>query len=238
MRGDAALELCITEKVFGTQPVLRDVGFTAGQGEILALFGPSGAGKSTTLRITLGLDHEFVGHVRRPDCRLGVMFQEPRLLPWLSVAENLRLVVREDVSDEKIAALLAGVGLSTTAGALLPGKLSLGMARRTALARALVVDPGFLVLDEPFASLDPQLTAQLGGVVARRARENAVTVLLATHELEQALAIADRILVLSGFPATLQADIVVPDRQDTAAIEALRRALPARFPFLESNSGR
>jgi ABC-type nitrate/sulfonate/bicarbonate transport system ATPase subunit len=238
MRGDAALELHIIEKMFGTQPVLRDVGFTAGQGEILALFGPSGAGKSTTLRITLGLDHEFVGRIHRPDCRLGVMFQEPRLLPWLSVADNLRLVTREDVSDEKIAALLAGVGLPTTAGALLPGKLSLGMARRTALARALVVDPGFLVLDEPFASLDPQLTAQLGSVVARRARENAVTVLLATHELEQALAIADRILVLSGLPATLQADIAVPDRQDTAAIEALRRALPARFPFLESGSGR
>lgn len=231
MRGDAGFELHIAEKRFATGPVLHAVGFAAAPGEILALFGPSGAGKSTTLRIAIGLDRDFTGTLRRPDCRLGVVFQEPRLLPWLTVADNLRLVLHQDVPAERIEALLAEVGLPG-AGALLPGRLSLGMARRVALARALAVDPGFLVLDEPFASLDPRLAAQLAAVVARRARDQAVTVLFATHELDQALAIADRVLVLSGHPATLQADIPVPDRADAAALAALRRDLPARFPFL------
>jgi NitT/TauT family transport system ATP-binding protein len=230
---DPAFELAIEAKRFAGQAVLREVAFTARPGEVLALLGPSGTGKTTTLRVAVGLDTDFAGTVRRPAGRLGMVFQEPRLLPWLNVADNLRLVTGP-LPAARVEALLEEVGLPGTA-AKLPREISLGMARRAALARAFAVEPALLVLDEPFASLDPQRATGLGAVVARRAHASAMTVLLATHELAQAFAIADRLLVLAGRPATLAADIAVPDRADRAAQEALRRTLVARFPFLCGN---
>ena len=226
MPGDAALEVAIAAKRFGTRLVLRDVRFCGRGGEVLALLGASGAGKSTTLRIATGLDTAFEGRVRRRPGRLGVVFQEPRLLPWLSTADNLRLVAE----DAPVAELLEEVGL-TGFGATLPRALSLGMARRAALARALAVQPTLLVLDEPFASLDARRSAGLAALVARRARERGTTVLLATHDLGPALAIADRVLVLAGHPAGLQADIACAAHPDPAA---LRAELLAGFPFLEA----
>jgi ABC-type nitrate/sulfonate/bicarbonate transport system ATPase subunit len=227
MPGDAALDVTIARKDFAAQPVLRDVRFTARRGEVLALLGASGAGKSTTLRIAMGLDTAFAGTVRRPPGRLGVMFQEPRLLPWLSVADNLRLVA-EHLPGSRIDALLAEVGLEG-AGPRRPRALSLGMARRAALARALAVDPSLLVLDEPFVSLDPQRAAGLAAVVGQCARTHGTTVLLATHELAHALSIADRILVLAGHPATLHADLACAGQADPGE---LRQTLLGRFPFL------
>ena len=209
--------------------VLRDVVFGAVPGEILALFGPSGTGKTTTLRIVLGLDQDFAGSVRRPPGRVGAVFQEPLLLPWLTVADNIRLVALPGDPAPDVNALLDEVGLPG-AGGRMPRELSLGMARRAALARALAVSPGLLILDEPFASLDAGLGAQLARVVAERARRNGTLVLLATHDLDQALAIAGRVLVLSGQPATLAADVAVPRRDDGVA--GLREELHRRFPFL------
>ena len=224
MPGDTALEVAILRKCYGTRPVLRDIRFQARPGEVLALLGASGAGKTTTLRIAMGLDTAFDGSVRRRAGRLGVVFQEPRLLPWLSTADNLRLVA----ADAPVAALLAEVGLAG-AEQTMPRALSLGMARRAVLARAFAVGPTLLVLDEPFASLDPQRAGGLAAVVARRAQQHATAVLLATHDVGQALAIADRILVLAGQPATLAADLRRADHADT---EMLRCDLLARFPFL------
>jgi ABC-type nitrate/sulfonate/bicarbonate transport system ATPase subunit len=212
-------------------PVLRDVAFDGAPGEVLALFGPSGTGKTTTLRIVLGLDRDFVGSVRRPQGvkggRVGVVFQEPLLLPWMTVAGNIGLVTLPGDRAPDVDALLEEVGLPG-AGERLPRELSLGMARRAALARALSVSPGLLVLDEPFASLDTGLGAQLAQVVARRARQDGMLVLLATHDLDQALEIADRVLVLSGQPATLAADLAV--RQ--GGMGEVRSELHRRFPFL------
>jgi NitT/TauT family transport system ATP-binding protein len=232
MPGDV-LDLCIREKRYGARPpaVLRDVRLRAGPGEVLALLGRSGAGKSTLLRIALGLDRAFDGQVTQPAGRFGVVFQEPLLLPWLTVAENLRLVVTDGVPEPDIPALLAAVGLADAA-ALRPGQLSLGMARRVSVARALAVDPALLVLDEPFVSLDRRLAAALGGLLVSRAQQQRTLVLIAMHDVEHALAIADRILVLHGQPAVLAADLAVPDRGDTAALAALRRDLFARFAFL------
>ena len=210
--------------------VLGPIEFTATGGEVLAVFGPSGTGKSTLLRIVLGLDAAFEGLVRRPAGTPGVVFQEPRLAPWLSVAGNLRLVAPQ-ASDTMLSQLLVSLGLAGTER-LRPRALSLGMQRRVALARALVIGPDWLVLDEPFASLDPGLASELAGTVGAHARAGAL-VLLATHELEQALGMATRILVLSGRPAMLAADVAVPagDRS------GLRRALLARFPFLGGAAG-
>lgn len=210
----------------GETAVLGPVSFAAGPGEVLALFGPSGTGKSTLLRIVLGLDRAFEGSIACPPGPAGVVFQEPRLAPWLSVAANLRLVAPA-LDEAGVAALLAPLGLAGSEG-VRPGALSLGMQRRVALARALAIDPSWLVLDEPFASLDPGLAATLGAIVAARARDAGAIVLLATHELDQALALATRILVLSGRPATLVADVAVPE----GGRAGLRADLLDRFAFL------
>ena len=201
---------------------------------MLVLLGPSGIGKSTILRIVLGLDRDFEGRVRLPEVRVGVMFQEPRLLPWMSVADNLRLVLPDGAPEPDIAALLGDVLLPEVRG-LLPSALSLGMARRVALARALAVDPEVLVLDEPFASLDQGVATTLGGRIADRVRRGRTLVLLSTHDIDQALATATRILVIAGEPATLAADVRVPGRDDVAAVATLRRDLLARFTFLGSS---
>lgn len=232
MHGVEPLSVRIEGKGFrgpsgATRGVLRDVTFTAGPGEVLALFGPSGTGKTTTLRIVLGLDRDYSGSVRRPPGRVGAVFQEPLLLPWLTVADNVRLVARPGDPAPDVDALLDEVGLPG-AGGRMPRELSLGMARRAALARALAVSPGLLVLDEPFASLDAGLGAQLARVVAGRARRAGTLVLLATHDLDQALGIASRVLVLSGHPATLAADLAVPHGE----LAGLREELHRRFPFL------
>lgn len=238
MRGGERLSVRIQAKSFrdrsapgrgGGREVLRDVVFDGAPGEILALFGPSGTGKTTTLRIVLGLDRDFTGGVGRPAGRIGVVFQEPLLLPWIDVGENVRVVALPGDPAPDVEALLDEVGLPGAEGQM-PRELSLGMARRVALARALAVAPGLLAMDEPFASLDAGLGAQLAQVVARRARRDGMLVLLATHDLDQALAIADRVLVLSGQPATLAADIAVPREDD--GLGELRDDLHRRFPFL------
>jgi sulfonate transport system ATP-binding protein len=232
------LEVMIQSKDYlpprgAARAVLRDIAFRSAAGEVLALLGPSGIGKSTMLRIILGLDRDFTGSVRLPPGRPGVMFQEPRLLPWLSVEANLLLVQPYGVKAPDIAALLEAVMLPPVR-AMMPSSLSLGMARRVALARALAVDPAVLVLDEPFASLDQGLAAALGARIADRARRCGTLVLLSTHDVEQALATASRILVIAGEPGTLAADFVVPVG-DGAAIELLRQELVARFTFLGRN---
>jgi ABC-type nitrate/sulfonate/bicarbonate transport system ATPase subunit len=210
--------------------VLRDIAFSIAHGEVIALLGPSGIGKSTTLRILLGLDEAFEGRIRRGDSRIGVMFQEPRLLPWLTIAENLRLVVTDSMPQPDIASLLEMVRLPN-ASSLYPRQLSLGMARRAALARALAVSPEVLVLDEPFASLDPQLAAALSDVVERWTRETGAGVLLATHDLAHALQLASRLLILTGAPATLAADVKVPLGCDAATRTALETKLVRQFSF-------
>jgi NitT/TauT family transport system ATP-binding protein len=211
--------------------ILRDIGFTVSAGEVIALLGPSGTGKSTTLRILLGLDEAYEGHTRLAAKRVGVMFQEPRLLPWMDVAANIRVVVPAGQPMPDLAALLERVQLGGAAS-LLPRQLSLGMARRVALARALAVSPDLLVLDEPFASLDARMGAALAEVVARHAQDTASAVLMATHDLTQALQIATRVLVLAGRPATLAADIPVPREADSGAKAMLQARLLRQFAFL------
>jgi NitT/TauT family transport system ATP-binding protein len=220
------LEVRVDRKVFGTnQTILQDTAFTIEAGEVVALLGPSGAGKTTLLRILLGLETSFEGRVRCRHRRVGVMFQEPRLLPWLTVTENIRLVVTGAMPPPDIESLLASVQLPD-AGPLYPSQLSLGMARRVALARALAVSPDLLVLDEPFASLDAQLAAILAdGITAAGA-----TVILATHDLAPVLNRASRFLILGGCPTTLCAD--------RPASSTSRASLLRDFPFLRADSSK
>lgn len=226
------LDVHIARKRFDAVPdriVLRDIAFSIAPGEVIALLGPSGIGKSTLLRILLGLDSVFEGQVRRSCRRMSVAFQEPRLLPWLTVADNIRVVMPTGARRPDIAGLLRTVQLGDV-GALRPRQLSLGMARRVALARALAIEPDVLVLDEPFASLDAQLAAGLFASIAQWARSTGATVLAATHDLSQALNHVSRLLILSGVPASLCADVAV-SANDTACLQA---SLLAQFPFLDS----
>ena len=211
--------------------ILRDVVFRIEPGEITGLLGSSGAGKSTLLRILLGLDTAFEGRVTQNFHRVGVVFQEPRLLPWLTVEQNIRLVVTGTMKQPDVPALLEAVQLGHTAG-LRPAQLSLGMARRVSLARAMAIEPDLLVLDEPFASLDARLGGTLAASVARWARGTGSAVIVATHDLAQALDHVTRLLVLTGTPASLQADIAVPPCGDPG----LHGRLTRQFPFLRSGA--
>ncbi|NOG72163.1 ATP-binding cassette domain-containing protein [Roseicella sp. DB1501] len=218
------LELSIRRKLYrraGAVPVeaVRDLALDFPVGSVTALFGPSGCGKTTALRILMGLDPDFEGEVRHRPPRLGVVFQEPRLLPWRSLGENLRIVARAaGLPEPPVEALLSRVGLAGWA-ARYPRELSLGMARRAALARALAVEPELLVLDEPFVSLDETTAVQLRALVGAVLAERRITAVLVTHALEDAAALADRIAVLTPRPARLQRLVTVP-RGDLAGLRA------------------
>src|SRR5882724_3533349 len=155
------LEVAIKHKSYsaatgGSLQIISGLTLSLRNGEVGALVGPSGCGKTTLLRIIAGLDRNFEGSVQLPDHgRLGFVFQEPRLLPWRTLEQNVRLAAPQ-VTDDELTTLFAALGLSAHRQHY-PGELSLGLARRVALARAFAVNPDLLLLDEPFVSLDDAL---------------------------------------------------------------------------------
>ncbi len=193
----------IRAKSFGPAQVLRDIALRVETGEVLAILGPSGIGKSTLLRIVAGIDGDFDGAVVRPE-RLAMVFQEPTLLPWRTAAENLTLV-HPDLGREGALAALARVGIGDKAD-LFPRQLSLGQQRRVALARAFAGDPEGLILDEPFASLDPDTAEEMLALTERLIAEARPATLFVTHSEAEARRLATRILRLAGRPATIAPD--------------------------------
>ena len=188
--------------------VLRDLAFTLAAGTVGALVGPSGCGKTTLLRIITELDRDFEGKVRLPDHgRLGMVFQEPRLLPWRSVEQNVRLAAPQ-ATDAELDTLFAALGLAGHRHHF-PGELSLGQARRVALARAFAVGPDLLVLDEPFVSLDAALARRLRDELAALVASRRVTTLIVTHDIDEAIGLADRVFLLSPSPARVIAELPI-----------------------------
>ncbi|MCX7070563.1 MAG: ABC transporter ATP-binding protein [Gammaproteobacteria bacterium] len=214
---------------------LGELRFAAQSGDFIAIVGPSGAGKTTLLKIIAGLDPAFDGSVSAGrGSRVGFVFQEPRLLPWLNVADNLRLV-QPDLSDAAIDDGLARVGLAGTARQF-PLRLSGGMQRRVALLRAFLIQPELLLLDEPFISLDAPTADSLYDVLAALRADVMPTTLLVTHDLREALALADRVLFVSRSPARLILDHTVPlsgrRRRDDAAVSEAHHQLMSQHPEL------
>ncbi|AXS42491.1 ABC transporter ATP-binding protein [Breoghania sp. L-A4] len=224
--GRNRLEVAIRRKGFdiaegGSIEVLRDLAFTLEPGTFTCMIGPSGCGKTTALRIILGLDDDYQGAIRLPDARreagdadtdggarIAAVFQEPRLLPWRTVEQNVRLALPPG-STPDLDALFATLGLEEMRDRY-PSELSLGLARRAALARAFAVMPDILLLDEPFVSLDERTAERLRSLLETLWQTQRATVLMVTHNVREAVRLADRLLLVGGHPASVVGDVAVP----------------------------
>ena len=231
--GPTVLDVRVADKRYDGNRVLHDVRLQVAAGEVVSLVGASGCGKSTLLRIVAGLDRDYVGSVRldgvaqaAPTRSVGLVFQEPRLFPWCSVADNVAFEADGVPShDTRMCALLKEVGLAGFEKAL-PRQLSGGQAQRVALARALYGAPRVLLLDEPFSAVDAFTRMKLQEVLLSLVRRHRVAALLVTHDIDEAVALSDRIVVLEADPGRVREEVVVtaarPRRPDGAEFAGLR----------------
>lgn len=220
----------LSRRFDGGTRALERVDLAVAESEIVGLVGTSGCGKSTLLRIVAGLDHPNGGEVlidgRRvtgPRPEVGIVFQEPRLMPWLDVTDNIRLALDDfDRAEHKrrIAEVLERVGLADFAGAL-PKELSGGMAQRVAIARALVRRPEILLLDEPFSALDSFIRISLQNHLLELWEEARFTMLFVTHDIEEAVALSDRVVAMRGQPGRIHKtlDVTLPRPRKRTAVE-------------------
>lgn len=232
------LQLDSVSKTFGNGfTALEAINLRIEPGERVAIVGSSGCGKSTLLRLAAGLTLPSSGRVllhgqplSRPAPDVGFMFQEPRLMPWLSVEDNVAFVSRLPQRQRQAAvrSALLRVGLSACADSL-PKQLSGGMAQRVAIARALASAPQLILLDEPFSALDAIRRTELQEHVLQLWETERVSTLLVTHDVEEAIVLADRILVMQPHPGRiveeLRLDLPLDDRREAPGFEALKKQL-------------
>ena len=219
---------------------IENLNFSLASGEFVCMVGPSGCGKTTLLNILAGLDRDFAGEIRvihgeKRNPAVGYVFQEPRLLPWRTVRENIDLVLQPQQDPAPAEHLLKVMGLEHVQH-VYPPRLSLGMSRRVALVRAFAIEPDLLLMDEPFVSLDAPTARRIRKLLIAVWRERPHTVLFVTHDLREAIALADRVLFLSTHPARLLNDIRVgilrDERDDERKCENFRRSLLADYAEL------
>lgn len=233
----------------GPKRVLDDVALTVGDGEFVCIVGPSGAGKTTLVRCLAGLMLPTSGvalldgvPISEPPARLALVSQDysRSLMPWLRIDDNVGLplrgkgISREDMHDRVMRGLEA-VGL-TAAARSYPWQLSGGMQQRAAIARALAYRPEVLIMDEPFASVDAQTRAELEDLILRLQRDTGMTTLLVTHDIDESVYLADRVIVLGGTPATIMRtiDVDLGAQRDQLATKSLPEFLTYRNEVLLS----
>jgi ABC-type nitrate/sulfonate/bicarbonate transport system ATPase subunit len=219
----------------GVLPVLQGIDLVIAAGEFVSVVGASGCGKSTLLRLIVGLDTEYDGEIKVDGERIvgtsldrGIVFQDHRLFPWLTVEQNVGLGIETSSlpAEEKRRTIAAHVELVGLQGfeKVFPHQLSGGMAQRAAIARALVNRPRILLLDEPFGALDPLTRSRLQLELQRIWQQERITTVLVTHDVEEAVLLGDRVVVMDPRPGRIRSVLPVPlarprDRDD----EALRR---------------
>ncbi|MFE0521722.1 ABC transporter ATP-binding protein [Streptomyces sp. NPDC058954] len=212
---------------FGDRTVLDGLDLTISDGELVILLGPSGCGKSTLLRLLAGLDRPDGGRVEVPTKR-AIVFQADRLLPWQRVLRNVTLGLYGPEAEQRARDVLAEVGLAGREKAW-PKELSGGEAQRVSLARALVAEPELVLLDEPFAALDAITRLRMHDLVRALRSRHQAAMLLVTHDVDEAIALADRIVVMGNgrIGASHEVDLPAADREASVAREELRARLLA-----------
>ena len=237
--GKSRLEIENVEKSFHTAdgtdlPVLGGLNFDVEDRTFTCLIGPSGCGKTTLLRLVLGLDRDFTGGIRHFGGRdhIAAIFQEPRLLPWRTVEQNVRLALPDAQSDKDLDVLFTNLGICDKRHSY-PGELSLGLARRVALARAYAVEPELIVLDEPFVSLDAEAATRLRRLLTSVWQSRPTTILMVTHNVREAVELSDKLIFLTSRPAKLRGvyPITQPrSERDAMFLDATLKDIQTRFP--------
>ncbi len=236
------IQININNKTYptATQPSIANLKLSLNSNEFICLVGPSGCGKTTLLNIIAGLDNDYDGEIlvgqQHTPPKIGYIFQNPRLLPWRTVRENIELALGEHQSPDVIDALLEVMQL-TQAQHVYPERLSLGMSRRVSIIRAFAIDPEVLLMDEPFVSLDAPTARQVRELLVKLWQQRPHTVLFVTHDLREAIALADRLIFLSASPMQAVSEIIVPiarsERGNELAIESFRQQLLQNHPEIK-----
>ena len=232
------LDIAIRDKSYGARRVLHNLQLQLHQGEIVSLIGASGCGKSSLLSIVAGLDTDFRGTLRLDGkllagvhADIGLIFQEARLFPWLTVAQNIAFGLgAKGENDPRVAQLLEEMGLQGLAHSL-PKQLSGGQAQRAAIARGLFGQPRILLLDEPFSAVDAFTRMKLQDLLAAVAARHGLSVLMVTHDIDEALYLSDRIVMLDTRAGPPRA------RYDVAASRPRLRTPAAQAPLKEAILG-
>ena len=236
------IQIHIKNKTYPTaaKPCIANLELSLNSEQFICLVGPSGSGKTTLLNIIAGLDNDYDGGMtvgrQHSHPRIGYVFQNPRLLPWRTVRENIELALDKHQPADVIDALLEVMQLSQAQHSY-PERLSLGMSRRVAIIRAFAVDPDVLLMDEPFVSLDAPTARQVRALLLKLWRQRPHTVLFVTHDLREAIALADRLIFLSASPMQVVSEIIVPisrsERHNELAIESFRQQLLQNHPEIK-----
>jgi sulfonate transport system ATP-binding protein len=214
------LDIRVERKSFAGTTVLHNVHLQLHDREVISLLGPSGCGKSTLLRIVAGLEKDFQGRLNRTVDQVAFVFQEPRLMPWLTVEQNIGFSDDTHYDKAWVTQLIDEVGL-TGFGEALPKALSGGMAQRVAIARGLYSHPKVLLLDEPFSAVDAFTRMKLQDLLLQLAQRHAIALFLVTHDVDEALYLSDRVLVMGNRPSIIRQALAVElphprDRRDSA----------------------